>query len=148
MTSLEAKITIARSPFPRPKRRAISTPSAWPCGACCADIAAADLVDRRRHGHVLVHHLDAGLGGLLGEWKDRGLAGMAHHRDAVRMRGDRLAQLLRHLLVLPTREDVIDLRAGVGGGLAGAVVDDSAEGVALGPADKEAQMHFAAPFVA
>ena len=30
-----------------------------------ADIAAADLVDRRRHRHVLVHHLDAGLGGLL-----------------------------------------------------------------------------------
>ena len=30
-----------------------------------ADITAAHLVDRRRHGHVLVHHLDALLGGLL-----------------------------------------------------------------------------------
>ena len=30
-----------------------------------ADIAAADLGDGRRHRHVLIHHLDAGLGGLL-----------------------------------------------------------------------------------
>ena len=89
-----------------------------------------------------------GFGRLFGQRQDRRLAGVAHHRDAVGMRGNRLTQLLRHLLVLPTREDVIDLRAGVGGGLAGAVVDDSAEGVALGSADKEAQMHLAAPFVA
>ena len=104
MTSLEAKITIARSPFPRPKRRTISTPERMALRRLLrADIAAADLVDRRRHRHVLVHHLDAGLGGLLGERKDRRLAGMAHHRDAVGMRGDRLAQLLRHLLVRPSR---------------------------------------------
>ena len=73
---------------------------------------------------------------------------MAHHRDAVGMGGDRLAQLLRHLLVGPAGEDIIDLRAGVGRGLPRAVVDDRAEGVALRAADEEAQMHLAAPFVA
>ena len=113
-----------------------------------ADIAAADLVDRRGHGHVLIHHLDAGLGRFLGERHDRRLAGMAHHRDAVGLGGDRLAQLLHHLLVDPAGEDVIDLRAGVGRRLPGAVIDDRAEGVALGAADEEADMHLAAPFVA
>ena len=78
-----------------------------------ADIAAAELRDDLRHRHVLVHHLDAGLRGLLGERHDRGVAGMAHHGDAVRLGGDRLAQLLHHLLRVPAREDVVDLRAGV-----------------------------------
>jgi hypothetical protein len=45
-------------------------------------------------------------------------------------------------------KDIIDLRARVGGGLSRAVVNDRAEGVALGAADEEAQVHFAAPFVA
>ena len=48
-----------------------------------ADIAAAELRDDLRHRHVLVHHLDAGLGGLLGERHDRRVARMAHHGDAV-----------------------------------------------------------------
>ncbi len=64
------------------------------------------------------------------------------------MRRDRLAQLLSHLLVLPAREDVVDLRPGVGRGLAGAIVDDRPEGVAFGAADEKAQVHLAAPFVA
>ena len=113
-----------------------------------ADITAAHLVDRRRHGHVLVHHLDALLGGLLRQREDRRLARMAHHGDAVGMGRDRLAQLLGHLFVGPAGKDVIDLRAGVGGGLSRAVVDDRAEGVAFGAADEEAQVHLAAPFVA
>ena len=113
-----------------------------------ADIAAADLVDRRGHGHVLIHHLDAGLGRLLRERNDRRFAGMAHHRDAVGMGGDRLAQLLHHLLVDPAGEDIVDLRAGVGGSLLRAVIDDRAERVALGAADEEADMRLAAPFVA
>jgi hypothetical protein len=53
------------------------------------DIAAADLVDRRRHRHVLIHHLDAGLGRLLRKRQDRRLARVAHHRDAVGMGRDR-----------------------------------------------------------
>ena len=113
-----------------------------------ADITAAHLVDRRRHGHVLVHHLDALLGGLFRQREDGRLARMAHHGDAVGMGRDRLAQLLGHLFVGPAGKDIIDLRAGVGGGLARAVVDDGAEGVALGAADEEAQVHLAAPFVA
>ena len=38
---------------------------------------------------------------------------MAHHGDAVGLGGDRLAQLLHHLLRRPAGEDVVDLRAGV-----------------------------------
>ena len=48
----------------------------------------------------------------------------------------------------PAREDVVDLRAGVGCGLPGAIVDDGAEGIALGAADEETEMDLAAPFVA
>ena len=48
----------------------------------------------------------------------------------------------------PAGEDVVDLRAGVGGRLLGAVVDDRAEGIALGAADEEADVDVLAPFVA
>ena len=82
------------------------------------------------------------------ERQDRRFTRMAHHRYAVGMGRNRLAQLLGHLFVGPTGKDIVDLRARVGGGLPRAVVDDRPEGVALGAADKEAQMHLAAPFVA
>ena len=112
------------------------------------DVAAAegrhDLGDR----HVLVHHLDAVLRGLFGQRHDRGIARVAHHRDASRLGGDRLAELLHHLLHRPAREDVVDVSAGVGSRLPRAVVDDSAEGVTLGPAHEEAQLHVLAPVLA
>ena len=117
-------------------------------GLLGADIAAAELRHDLRHRHVLIHHLDAGLRGFLGERHDRGVAGMAHHRDAVRLDGDRLAQLLDHLLDVPAGEDVVDGRPEVVLGLLGAVVDDGAEGVALRAADEEAQVDALAPFVA
>ena len=85
---------------------------------------------------------------LLGQRHDRGVARMAHHRDAVGLGGDRLAQLLHHLLDVPAGEDVVDLGARVGGRLLGAVVDDGAEGVAFGAADEEAELHVLAPVVA
>ena len=88
------------------------------------------------------------LGGLLRQREDGRLARMAHHRDAVGMGRDRLAQLLGHLFVGPAGKDVIDLRARVSGRLTRAVVDDRAEGVAFRAADEEAQVHLAAPFVA
>ena len=70
-------------------------------GLLRADIAAAELRRDLRHGHVLVHHLDAGLGGFLGERHDRGVARMAHHRDAVGLDPNRFAQLLHHFLFAP-----------------------------------------------
>ena len=73
---------------------------------------------------------------------------MAHHRDAVRLDGDRLAQLLDHLLGVPAGKDVVDPWPEVMLGLLGAVVHDRAESVALGAADKEAQVHALAPLVA
>ena len=72
---------------------------------------------------------------------------MAHHGDAVRLHGDRLAQLLHHLFDVPAGEDVVDLRAEIGFGLLGAVIDDGAEGIALGAADEEADVDVLAPFV-
>ena len=73
---------------------------------------------------------------------------MAHHRDAGGLGGDRLAQLLHHLLDRPAGEDVLDVGARVGGRLLGAVVDDGAEGVAFRPADEEAELHVLAPVLA
>ena len=73
---------------------------------------------------------------------------MAHHGDAVGRGGDRLAELLDHLLRVPAGEDVVDLGAGVVRGLDGAVVDDGAEAVAFGAADEEADMDVLAPLVA
>ena len=73
---------------------------------------------------------------------------MAHHRDAVGLRGDGLAQLLDHLLAVPAGEEIVDMRAGVRGGLSRAVVDDGAERVALRAAHEEADIDLAAPFVA
>jgi hypothetical protein len=73
---------------------------------------------------------------------------MAHHRNAVRLRSDGLAQLLDHPFGLPAREHEIDLGAGIGLRLPGAVVDDRAEPVPFRPAHKEADMHVAAPVVA
>ena len=73
---------------------------------------------------------------------------MAHHGDAVGMRRDRLAQLLGHLFVGPAGKDIVNLRAGVGGCLTRAIIDDRAEGVPFRAADEEAQVHLAAPFVA
>ena len=49
---------------------------------------------------------------------------------------------------VPAGEDVVDLRAGVGRRLLGAVVDDGAEGVAFGAADEEADVDVLAPVVA
>jgi len=73
---------------------------------------------------------------------------MAHHGDAVGMCGDRLAELLDHLFLVPPGKDVVDLGAGVMRRLHRAIVDDGAEAVPLGAADEEADMRVAAPFVA
>jgi hypothetical protein len=112
------------------------------------DIAAADLIDGGRHRHILIHHLDAVLGGFLRQRNDRRFAGVAHHGDAVGMRRHRLAQLLGHFFVGPAREHIVDLGARIGGGLPRAIIDDGAERVALGPANEEAQVNLAAPLVA
>ena len=114
----------------------------------CTDVSAAEGRDDLGHRHVLVHHLDAVLRRLLGQRHDRSIARVAHHRDASRLGGDRLAELLHHPLHRPAGEDVVDVRAGVGSRLPCAVVDDGAEGVALGPADEEAQLHVLAPVLA
>ncbi|MGN6100369.1 MAG: substrate-binding domain-containing protein, partial [Devosia sp.] len=66
-----------------------------------ADIAAAIRRHHLRHRHVLIHHPDPGLGGLLGERHDRVVSGMSHHGDAIGLRGHGLAQLLHHLLDVP-----------------------------------------------
>ena len=149
ITSLEARITIARSPgLEAEPAHHLDAQRMALRRLLRADIAAADLVDRSRHGHVLVHHLDALLGGFLRQRQDGCFARMTHHRNAVGMSSNRFAQLLRHLFVRPAGKDVIDLRAGVVRGLTRAVVNDRAEGVALSAADEEAQVHLAAPFVA
>ena len=112
------------------------------------DVSSAEGRDDVGHRHVLVHHLNAVLRRLLGQRHDRGVARMAHHRDAGGLCGDRLAQLLHHLLDRPAGEDVFDVGAGVRGRLLGAVVDDGAEGVAFRPADEEAELHVLAPVLA
>ena len=73
---------------------------------------------------------------------------MAHHGDAVGMSGHGFPKLLSHLFVGPARKHVVDLSAGVCGGLLGAVIDDGAKSVAFRAANEEAQVHFRAPFVA
>ena len=110
-----------------------------------ADIAAAERRHHLRHRHVLVHHLDAVLVRLFGQRHDRGVARMAHHGDAAGLDRDRFAQLLHHLLDVPLGEDVVDLRPEIGRRLLGAIVDDGAEGVALGAADEEADVDVLAP---
>ena len=112
------------------------------------DVAAPERRHDLRDRHVLVHHLDAILRGLLGQRHYRGIARMAHHRDAGRLGGHGFAKLLHHLLHRPTGEDVVDVRSDIGLGLLGAIVDDGAEGVALRPADEETQVHVLAPIVA
>ena len=113
-----------------------------------ADIATAELGGDFVHRHVLVHHLDASLGGFLGQRHDRRVAGVAHHGDAVGLGGNRFAQLLDHLLGAPAREHVVDLGAGILGGLDRAIVDDRGEGIAFRTAHKEADLDVAAPLVA
>ena len=77
-----------------------------------ADIAAAELGDDLRHRHVLVHHLDAGLGRLLGQRHDR-----RRRRDGPswRCRPASTATASRSCCTIfsdvPAGEDVVDLRA-------------------------------------
>jgi hypothetical protein len=95
-----------------------------PAGSAGADIAAAELCDRFIHRYVLIHHLDAGLAGFLGERQDRGIAGMTHHGNALRGSGHGFTKLLHHFLGTPAGKNIIDLRAGILGSLDRAVIDD------------------------
>ena len=51
---------------------------------------------------VLILHQDAGVVRLLSKRHQGVIAGVAHHRDAVRLRRDRFTQLIRHLVHVPT----------------------------------------------
>ena len=114
----------------------------------CADIPTAKLGANVRHAHVLVHHPDAGLGGILRDRQDRRVAGVAHHGDSVRRGSDGLTQLLDHFLRTPAGKNIVDLGASIGRRLFGAVGDVIVPKAALRTADEEADVYILAPLVA
>ena len=67
-----------------------------------------------RQSRVLARDDDAILHGVVDERIERLVARVAHHGDAVRLGGRGFLELLDHLLRIPVREDVVDLRAEIG----------------------------------
>ena len=75
-----------------------------------ADVPAAEWLADLGQIDVLILHQDAGVVRLLGQRQERIVARVAHHRDAVWLRGDCLAQLVGHLADVPARKDVVHRR--------------------------------------
>ena len=74
-------------------------------------VGAAELGADLGDVHVLIHHDDPRLGCLLCQRHDGRIAGVPHHRDPVGPGRDRVTELRHHSLVVPSREDVVDLDA-------------------------------------